>query len=68
MSKDYDPYSPYIYAVTLKDHKPNTMLLRSVSKYRQWKFFLENYKFGSVFYESQKIKKITNDVVKMFLS
>ena len=68
VSKDYDPYSPYIYAVTLKDHQPNTMLLRSVSKYSQWKFFLENYKYGNVYYENQKIKKYTNDVVRMFLS
>ena len=68
VSKDYDPYSPYIYAVTLKDHQPNTMLLRSISKYKQWKFFLENYKYGNVYYENQKIKKYTNDVVRMFMS
>lgn len=68
VSKDYDPYSPYIYAVTLKDHTPNTMLLRSVSKYTQWKFFIENYKYGNVYYENQKIKKYTNDIIRMFLS
>lgn len=68
VSKDYDPYSPYIYAVTTKDHKPNTMLLRSVSKYRQWKFFIENYKLGNVYYESQKIKKHAGDVIKLFLT
>ena len=68
ISKDYDPSSPYIYAVTTKDFRPNTLLIKSASKYRHWKFLLDNYKQGIVYFENQKIKKYSQDVFRMFLT
>ena len=68
ISKDYDPTSPYIYAVTTQDFRPNTLLIKSASKYRQWKFLLDNYKLGLVYFENQKIKKYSQDVFRMFLT
>lgn len=68
ISSDFDKYSPYIYAVTTKDFKPNTLLLRSASKNRQWRFLLENYKLGLVYFENQRIKKHSQDVIRMFLT
>ena len=68
ISNDYDPSSPYIYAVTTKDFRPNTLLIKSASKYRHWKFLLDNYKQGLVYFENQKIKKYSQDVFRMFLT
>ena len=68
ISKDYDKTSPYIYAVTTQDFKPNTLLIKSASKNRQWKFLIENYKLGLVYFENQKIKKYSGDVIRMFLT
>lgn len=68
ISKDYDKSSPYLYAVTTTDFKPNTLLIRSASKSQQWKFLLENYKLGLVYFENQKIKKYSQDVLRMFLT
>ena len=68
ISKDYDPSSPYIYAVTTQDFRPNTLLIKSASKYRQWKYLLELYKLGLVYFENQKIKKYSQDVLRMFLT
>ena len=67
VSSDYDKSSPYIYAVTLEDHKPNTLLISSARKYSQWKFITENFKIGNVYFENQKIKKYATDVIKLFL-
>ena len=68
VSKDYDSYSPYIYAVTKNDHRPNIMLINSIRKNSQLKFFIENYKLGNVYYESQKIKKYAGDIIKLLLT
>lgn len=43
VSNDFDKMSPYVFALTLKDHTENTMLLKSARKYSAWKNFIENY-------------------------
>ena len=68
ISKDYDKLTPYLYAVTTSDFRPNTLLIRSASKSKQWKFLLDNYKLGLVYFENQKIKKYSQDVLRMFLT
>ena len=68
ISSDYEKSSPYIYAVTTQDFKPNTLLIKSASRNRQWKFLIENYKLGLVYFENQKIKKYSGDVIRMFLT
>lgn len=68
VSEDVDPSFLLVYTLTLKDHQPNTMLLKSRSKNSHFKTFVENYKMGNVFFESMNIKNITYEVIQMTLS
>lgn len=43
VSYDYIKNTPFIFACTLQDHSPNTLLLNSARKYNCWKTFIENY-------------------------
>lgn len=67
ISSDYDKSSPYIYAITLDDHRPNTLLISSARNYSHWRSLKENFKIGNVFFENQKIKKYATEVIKLFL-
>lgn len=64
VSNDYLKNSPYIFACTLKDHTPNTLLLNSIKKYHCWKTFIDNFSLGNVRFESQKIKYVCQDLIK----
>ncbi len=44
VSNDYDKNTHYMFACTLQDHTPNTMLLSSISNYHCWKVFTKNFK------------------------
>lgn len=68
VSFDYNKNTPYIFSFTLKDHKPNTLMINSVRNYKAFKNFIENFKLGNVYYENQKIKHVTNQLLKMILS
>lgn len=68
VSKNIDPSNPYVYAITLKDFKPNTLLIARSKTYNHWKLFIEQFKLSNVYYESQKIKKITQDVMKLYIA
>ena len=56
VSKDYEEDTPYIFAITLNDHKPNVMLYNAIKRYSFWKNFINNYKAGIVYFENQFIK------------
>lgn len=56
-----------IFACTLADHSPNTMLISSAKQYNCWRLFIKNFKLGNVYYENQKIKQNVKEVVKMFI-
>lgn len=56
-----------IFACTLQDHTPNTMLLSAIKDYNVWKLFIKNYKLGNVYYENVKIKNMIQEVVKLSL-
>ena len=64
VSKDYLKNTPFMFACSLEDHSPNTLLLTSVRKYNCWKVFIESYKIGSLRFENMKIKNITLDLIK----
>lgn len=64
VSKAIDPSYKLVYSITMKDHEPNTMLLKNISKSGQFKTFLENYKMGNVYFEDINIKNITYEVIK----
>lgn len=68
VSKDVDPSYPLVYSITLKDHKPNTMLIKNKSRNGHFKIFLENYQLGNVYFESINIKNITYEVIKMSMN
>ena len=68
VSKSVDPSYKLVFSVTMKDHEPNTMFLKNISQYNQYKMFIENYKQGNVYYEDINIKNITYEVIKMSLN
>lgn len=65
VSENVDPSNRTIYSLTVEDHKPNTMLLKQLNKSPFFKNFMDNYKMGNVYFESQKIKNITYEVIRM---
>lgn len=68
VSNDYFKNSPNIFALTLKDHNENTMLIKSITRYSCWKKFIENFELGNVRYESQMIKQQFTEIVKRILT
>lgn len=67
VSNDYDE-SGQIFACTLEDHTPNTMMINAMKSYTAWKTFIQNYKLGNVYYESIKIKQNIKDLIKIYLT
>lgn len=57
-----------IFACTLADHTPNTMLLSAIKDYNSWKTFIKNYKLGNVYYENIKIKNMIQELVRISLT
>ena len=55
------------YTFTIKDHKPNTMLLKSKRKHYFLNLFVEGFKHGNLYFESQGIKNICYEVLKLSL-
>lgn len=65
VSKDIDPSYPINYSVTMKDHTPNTLLLKDKSRSRKFKLFLDNYKLGNVRFDTINIKNITYEIIQI---
>ena len=68
VSNDIDPYYPFNYALTLNDHKPNTLLINTRGKKGHFKTFTDAFKSGCVYFESQNIKNLTYEVIKMLIN
>lgn len=68
VSKAIDPTYPLCYSLTMKDHKPNTMFIKSRHRAGHFKMFIENYKLGNVRFENINIKNITYEAIQMTLS
>lgn len=68
VSDQYDPGYPIVYSVTMKDHKPNTMFLRSRRQAQHFNMFIQAYKDGCVRFESILIKSICYEVIKLTMS
>jgi hypothetical protein len=68
VSNDIDPCNKLVYSVTLDDHSPNTLLIRNSRRSIFIKNFIEAYQAGNVRFENAKLKAITYDVIKMFLT
>lgn len=65
VSENVDPSCRIVYSLTLDDHKPNTMLIGKLNRSPFFKPFIENYKMGNVYFESQKIKQVVYNVIKI---
>jgi hypothetical protein len=65
VSKDTDPFCKVIYSLTLDDHSPNTMLIKSMKNAILFKTFIENYKEGNVYFENIRVKNVVYNVIKM---
>ena len=66
VSFDYDKNTKNIYAMTLKDHRPNTMMFNALKQYNFWRNFIDNYRLGNVYYENQRIKHNVFELIKSF--
>lgn len=68
VSDKYDPGHPVTYSITMKDHKPNTMFLKSRRHAVHFNNFIQAYKEGLVRFESPLIKSMCYEVIKLTLS
>lgn len=68
VSKSIDPKCPIVYAITMKDHRPNTIFFRNKHKSGCFKVFLEHYKLGNIRFEDQNIKNLTYEIIKMTIA
>lgn len=68
VSENIDPSCRIAYSLTVEDHQPNTMLLKQINKAVLFKQFIDNYKLGNVYFESQKIKGVVYDVIKLCMN
>lgn len=66
VSYDIDKYCGVKYALTLDDHKENTLLVKG-SKSTHLSNFANNYMRGCVFFESAKIKGVVLDALKLLI-
>ena len=67
VSEDYIKNATLTFTTTLENHKPNTMLLKSVRNFACWQMFLKKFKLGNVYFESIKIKNVTYELIKSIL-
>ena len=67
VSFDYDP-SVLMFSTTHSDHTPNTMMISEAKEYHCWKTFIKNYKMGNVYFESQKIKVMAQELMKLLIT
>lgn len=68
VSEDVDPSYLLVYTITLQDHQPNSMFLKTRSKSTHFRTFLENYKMGNVYFENMNVKNVTYEVIQMTIS
>lgn len=68
VSEDIDPSYLLVYTLTIKDHQPNTLFLKSRNRSNAFKHFIENYKMGNVYFENMNVKNITYEVIQMTIT
>ena len=65
ISHDYDPYCKYKYTLSMKDHSPNTIMLKSINGDGNWKLILLLFKQGKVRFETGACKSSWLGVMRM---
>ena len=66
VSEDIQTDSPNKFGLTLKDSRPNLMLLSAFQKFEFWKNFINNIKLGIVYYENQKLKHLIYEIIRLY--
>ena len=67
VSMNVDPSNKIVYALTLDDHKPNTMLLQKARQSAWLRPFVDSYRLGNVYFESMRIKNVTMKAIKLLI-
>ena len=65
VSKKFDPKYKLIYTAMNEDHEPNTLLLKGRNKSTIFKDFVDQYKYGSVYFDSIDTKNIMLKILKI---
>jgi hypothetical protein len=65
VTEKVDPYCKIVYSFTAQDHKPNTILLHNLNKSYWLKMFVDCFNSGAMRFETQNIKNIVYEVLKM---
>ena len=65
LSNDTDPSNGLTFAITTEDHSPNTLLIKHLSGTNTFKSFIDAYKLGCVRFESQRIKAVGYDLIRL---
>lgn len=65
VSFDYNDKIAKTYAITKDDHTPNTLLLTTIRKQGVFKWFLQQFEYGNVYFETQAIKSAMYDVIRL---
>ena len=68
VSEQFDPNYPIVYSLTMKDHKPNTLFLRSRRQAQHFNTFIQAYNDGCVRFETILIKSMCYEVIKMVMN
>lgn len=68
VSNDVDPSCVFVYTLTLKDHQPNTLLLKAKRQRSYFRSFVDNYALGNVYFENMNVKNIAYEVIQMTMS
>lgn len=66
VSSDLDSFCKIVYSITLNDHTANTVFQKGV-KSNYLRSFIENYKYGNVYFETMNIKNVTYEIVRLYL-
>lgn len=65
VSTDYDPYYKEKYTLSLSDHSPNTIMLKSIKNESKWRLSLLLFRQGKVRFENGKAKAAWLGVMRM---
>lgn len=66
VSNDVDYYCKVVFSITMEDHSVNTMLVKGKTS-NILKNFTNNYKLGNVIFETQNIKNVVYEIIRLFL-
>lgn len=67
VSSKYEKTSTQIYATTLENHEPNTILLKGGINSSLFDYFKKSFKLGCVYFDSVKTKNVVMESIKYII-